>query len=54
MSEWYADEKPSGKKWVPDTGPDEYEDPLAMTDMRKLRGGCSCRCGAAVGGASIR
>ena len=35
MSEWYADVKPSGKKWVPDTGPDEYEDPLSMTEMRK-------------------
>ena len=35
MSEWYADEKPSGKPYVPETGPAEYEDPLAMTEMRK-------------------
>ena len=31
----YADEKPSGKPFVPETGPPEYEDPLAMTEMRK-------------------
>ena len=36
MSEWYADEKPSGKPFVPETGPPEYEDPLAMTEMREL------------------
>jgi hypothetical protein len=35
MSEWYADEKPSGKPFVPETGPAEYEDPLAMTEMRE-------------------
>eukprot|EP01046_Picozoa_sp_COSAG06_P058186 COSAG06_NODE_11599_length_1486_cov_18.182408_2_plen_83_part_00 len=47
MSEWYADEKPSGKPFVPETGPPEYEDPLAMTEMRKKQAhtlSLFCRC----------
>ena len=35
MSEWYADEKPSGKPFVPDTPAAEMEDPLSMTEMQE-------------------